>query len=98
MESSTQRVLIILVTGTIGGFIGALMFLLVVLIITKVIDMEAHTRKIIITIVAVAVIGMAVLLLTGCADPSYLLQRAMLNADCRPGHLQPDGQCTPLTK
>ena len=35
---------------------------------------------------------------SGCADPSYLLQRAMLNADCRPGHLQPDGQCTPLGK
>jgi len=53
-------------------------------------------------IVIGAIIGFGIvalfMLMTGCADPSYLLQRAMLNADCRPGHLQPDGQCTPLTK
>lgn len=32
----------------------------------------------------------------GCADAGYLMQRAMLSADCRPDHLQANGQCTPL--
>ena len=38
----------------------------------------------------------AVLLVGGCTEANYSLQRLLIGADCRPGHLTNDGQCTPL--
>ena len=45
-------------------------------------------------------IGGCVLLLalSGCADSAYWWQRTAFNIDCRQGHLQSNGQCTPLKK
>jgi hypothetical protein len=36
--------------------------------------------------------------LTGCADATYRLHRALYSVDCRPDQLQPNGQCTPVRK
>jgi hypothetical protein len=38
------------------------------------------------------------LALAGCADPAYWYQRTVWGIDCRPDHVQPNGQCTPVKK
>lgn len=36
--------------------------------------------------------------LSGCADTAYWWQRTAFGIDCRPDHVQANGQCTPLKK